>query len=360
VDTMNRYYGIYVTDAFSFNQITHLTLSGRYNRAHVSITDQTGTDPGLNGNNKFIRFNPAIGINYNPAKALNTYASYNQGVRAPTPVELTCADPNAPCKLPNAFLADPPLQQVVSKSWEFGTRGLLGPNTYYNATVFRTDLHNDIQFVTANSTNAAGFFQNVGNTRRQGVELGLQQRWGKLQLKAAYSFIDATFQSPFTVHSPNNSSANGSGDIEVQPGDHIPGIPRNNFKLRADYAFTPAIVLGGNLLYASSQFARGDENNQDINRGVPGYLVVNLDGHWNITDQLQLFGSITNLFDRKYETFGILGANFFRGPGFTYDQAIAGPEQFRSPGAPRGFWIVVRYAFGGAKLNGGGGAKDSD
>lgn len=359
VKTVNRYYGVYLTDTYSFNQITHLTLSGRYNRARVNITDQSGADPALNGDHTFIRFNPAVGLNYNPNKALNTYVSYNEGLRAPTPVELTCADPSAPCKLPNAFLADPALKPVIAKTWELGTRGMLGPNTYYNAGVFRTDLRDDIQFVSASASGTTGFFQNVGKTRRQGVELGLQQRWGKLQVKAAYSFIDATFQSPFTVNSQNNSSADANGDIQVQAGDRIPAIPRHNFKVRGEYAFTPAIVLGANLVYASSQFARGDENNQDINGAVPAYTVVNLDGHWNITDQLQLFGTITNLFDRKYETFGILGENFFRGPGFTYDQAAAGPEQFRSPGAPRGIWIGVRYAFGGAKVNGGA-PKDND
>jgi outer membrane receptor protein involved in Fe transport len=351
VETVNRYYGVYATDTFSLNQITHVTVSGRYNRARVNITDKSGADPLLAGDHTFVRFNPAIGLNYNPNKALNTYVTYNQGMRTPTPVELTCADPNAACKLPNAFLADPALKPVVSKTWELGTRGMLTANTYYSASIFRTDLRDDIQFVSASSSGTTGFFQNVGKTRRQGLELNLQQRFGKLQLKAAYSYIDARFQSAFTVNSPNNSSKDANGDIQVSSGNRIPGIPTHNFKLRAEYAFIPAVIGGLNLVYAGSQFARGDENNQDINGKVPSYMVVNLDARWNMTDQLQFFGTITNLFDRKYETFGVLGENFFRGPGFTYDQAAAGPEQFRSPGAPRGIWVGVRYAFGGAKVS---------
>ena len=105
------------------------------------------------------------------------------------------------------------------------------------------------------------------------------------------------------------------------------------------------VSVGLNVVYASSQFARGDENNNDVNGAVPGYTVVSLDGRWNVTQQLQFFAKVTNLFNRSYETFGILGENFFRGPGFTYDLASAGPEQFRSPGAPRGIWIGVRYDF---------------
>ena len=361
VDTTNRYYGIYLTDTYSFNDITHLTVAGRYNRAHVSITDRSGNDAALNGDHLFVRFNPAVGLNYNPSKALNTYVSYNEGMRAPTPAELTCADPNDPCKLPNAFLADPALKPVVSRTFELGTRGLLSPNTYYSASLFRTDLRDDIQFVSSGGGNVLGFFQNVGKTRRQGIELSLQQRWERLQVKAAYSYIDATFRSSFPVHSEANSSADANGDIQVAPGNRIPGIPKHNIKLGADYAFTQAVSAGVNVVYASSQFARGDENNQDANGAVPGYTVVNLDGRWNLTDRLQLFGKITNLFDREYETFGILGENFFRGPGFTYDQAAAGPEQFRSPGAPRGMWIGVRYSFGGAKTaSGARGVEDND
>jgi outer membrane receptor protein involved in Fe transport len=109
-DTVTRYYGAFLTDTFSFNEITHLTLAGRWNRARVDITDRSGNDPGLNGDHTFSRFNPAVGVNYNPTPALNTYATYNEGMRAPTAIELTCADPTAPCKLPNAFLSDPPLK----------------------------------------------------------------------------------------------------------------------------------------------------------------------------------------------------------------------------------------------------------
>jgi iron complex outermembrane receptor protein len=106
VERTNTYTGLYATDTLLFNQITHLTLSGRYNHASVSVRDETGTTPALNGDNVFVRFNPALGLNYNPSKALNTYATYNEGMRAPTPMELTCANPAAPCTLPNAFLSD--------------------------------------------------------------------------------------------------------------------------------------------------------------------------------------------------------------------------------------------------------------
>jgi iron complex outermembrane receptor protein len=350
VDTTNRYYGIYVTDTFSINPITHLTLSGRYNWADVKIRNRSGdpADDDLSGEHSFNRFNPAVGLNWNPNTLFNTWASYNEGMRVPTAAELTCADPNDPCKLPNAFLADPPLDPVISKTFEFGTRGALSPNWSYTASVYRTDLDDDIQFISASGSGTLGYFQNVGDTRRQGLELGLAGRFGRLSISGQYGYIDATFESAFTAASANNSSADGAGDIVVRPAHTIPGIAKHNIKVRADYAFTPKLSAGANFIYASDQYARGDENNQDENGKVPDYFVVNVDARYQITRQLQVFGRITNLFDTDYETFGVLGENFFNGPGFTYDRTLAEPEQFRTPGAPRGLFVGVRYDFGKA------------
>ncbi|HSD60270.1 MAG TPA: TonB-dependent receptor, partial [Burkholderiales bacterium] len=244
VQTETRNYGLYFHDVFSFTPEVHMTLAGRYNVSKVEITDLTGLEPALNGNHKFNRFNPAVGVNWNPSPAVNTYLAYNEGMRAPTAVELTCADPAAPCKLPNAFLADPPLEPVVAKTWEGGFRGRLMANLGYRFTLFRTELDNDIQFISTTTTPGAGFFQNVGKTRRQGLEMGLTQQWGSLRWVLGYSLIDATYQSTFNVPSPFNSSAvdvDGDGvrdQITVTPGDTIPAIPRNQFKLSVDYAFT--------------------------------------------------------------------------------------------------------------------------
>jgi len=354
VDTDNDYYGLYFTDTWSLSATTALTVAGRYNKAEVKIRNVSGNpaDDTLNGDHSYSRFNPAVGLNWNPNKMFNTFVGYNEGMRAPTPVELTCADPSAPCKLPNAFLADPPLDPVISKTFELGTRGMLSANTSYSAALFRTNLQDDIQFISATGSGTLGYFQNVGKTRRQGLELGLQTHWRKLTVQGAYSYIDATFQSAFAVSSPSNSSAvdtNGDGEpdtIFVSPGDQIPGIPQHNFKLRADYAFTPRIFGGLTLVYASDQYPRGDENNQDDKGKVPGFTVVDLDARWQITDQLQVFGRITNVFDTEYEVFGVLGQNFFNGPGYTFDAAAVSNDQFRTPGAPRAFYVGLRYEFG--------------
>ena len=345
VGGINAYTGFYFTDTFAFNNQLLMTLAGRYNIATIRLTDELGNNPAINGTSTYERFNPAVGLNYNPSKAINTYVSYNEGMRAPTPVELTCSNPAAPCPLPNAFVSDPPLQAVIAKTFELGGRGMLSPTTAWSAAVYRANLYNDIQFVSSSPAGVVGYFTNIPQTRRQGVELNLKQQLGTLTLQAAYGYVDATYQSTFFILSPDNSSANASGNIQVQPGDHIPDIPRNNFKLRADWQTTPKVSVGGTIVYASSRFAIGNENNQAVNGSIPGYAVVNLDARYQITEQLQFFGRISNLFDRKYQTAAILGQNFFTGPNFTYNLAGAQSSLFSSPGAPFGIWVGLKYDF---------------
>ncbi len=209
--------------------------------------------------------------------------------------------------------------------------------------MYRTDLADDIQFIGAGGGAVnAGYFRNVGNTRRQGVELTGGVTVGEVRLVARYSFLDATFRTGFAESSPNNSTADADGLIYVQPGDRLPTLPRNAFRLRADWTHGP---------FASARRWRHSIRNTPaatrttpIPQGkVPGYAVVAMDASWNIAPEWQLFARIDNLFNRTYQNFGILGANYFRGPGNTFDAGLAGPEAFRSPGAPFGAWIGIQY-----------------
>lgn len=343
--TKNDYYGLYATDTFSWTDKLHMTLSGRYNLAKIKLSGFSDLQDGspdavgdLNGKHRYTRFNPAIGFNYNPSQDLGFFGGYNEGMRAATPVELSCADEARPCSLPNAFAADPHLNKVVAKTWEGGVRGKLGQDTSWNAGVYTTTNKDDIQFI-ASDLATTGFFKNVGDTRRRGLELGLNSKLGALSLTANYGFVDATYRSDFVVGSPSNSSKDINDQIQVSKGDRIPGIPRHTLKLRAAYNITPDWDIGTNVVMASGQYARGDENNQDENGKVPGYAVVNLDTNYNISQNWKLFGKINNVFDKDYSTFGVLGENIFNSQD----------EQFRSPAAPLAAWIGVTYQFGTKK-----------
>lgn len=362
IRTENDYYGLYATDIFSFTDKLHLTLSGRYNYIRIKLKDRMEADENtgkfVSGDSPqvthhFNRFNPAIGLNYNPSQTLGFYGSYNEGLRAPTPIELSCADPLTPCRLPTDFLADPPLKPVVSKTWETGVRGKLDADWNWNATVFRSVLHDDIQFVSSGQSFNLGYFQNVGETRRQGLELGLDGKVDKWHFSANYQYLQATFQSAVAFHNENNSSADADGNYTARPGDYLPNIPRHSLKLRAAYDVTQDLLIGVNMISSASVYARGDENNEDVNGKVAGYTIFNADANWRFASNWSSFVRITNVFDKDYATVGILGTNSFTGAGRTFntDPAQWTSEQFQTPAAPRAAWVGVRYDFGGAKAS---------
>ncbi|MGF6573440.1 iron complex outermembrane receptor protein [Paraburkholderia sp. GAS333] len=344
--THNTNYGLYLSDTLSLTPHWSVTVAGRYNWADATIGDESGLQPELDGHHTFSRFNPAIGINWNPTPALTAYASYNEGMRSPTAIELACADPAAPCSLPNDFISDPSLEPVISKTFEVGARGKIGASTTWSAAAYHTTLDNDIEFISSNGAGSSqGFFQNVGRTLRQGLELSGHSKLGPVGVTASYSYVDATYRSTWTESSPSNSSADANGNITVKSGDHIPGIPATTVKLRLDYAATSKWNLGTNLTWRGSVYAQGDENNEDVNGKISGYLLIDMDTTYQVTKQLQVFASVTNLLDKRYASFGALGTNYFTGPNHTFDGTNPVNEQFVGPGAPRGFWMGLRYAW---------------
>jgi iron complex outermembrane receptor protein len=337
--TTNSYYGLYLADTFDVTSRLAVTASGRYNLAFIRLDDHLGTS--ISGDHRFARFDPALGATYKLLPNLTAYAGYAEANRAPTPGELACADPARPCILDNFLVSDPDLKQVVARTYEAGLRGTLAgfeerSRFTWNLGVFRTDDQDDILNVPS-TISGFGFFRNVGNTRRQGIEAGINYRSDRWLAYLDYAFLDATFRSPITLSSPNNPFADANGNISVKPGDHIPSLPTHRVKLGADYGLTPHWRAGADLVVASGQFLRGDESNQ--NPKIPGYHVVNLRTSYTIGDHVELFGLIRNLLDERYDTFG----TFFNTGQIPF-LALTDPRT-ESPGAPRGFFAGVRVTF---------------
>ena len=240
VKTTNRYAGAYVTDTIALSRAWSLVLSGRYNWARVATRDESGEAPAIDGTSTYRRFNPAAGATWTSEGGTNVFGGVSQGMRVPSPVELTCADPNAPCTLPNIFVADPPLAPVKATTYELGVRGRPSPGTFYSAALYRTDLTDDIQFVSAGGGAVnSGYFRNVGDTRRQGIELTAGTTVGAFRFVAKYSHLLATFETGFVENSPNNTTADDDGNIVVSPGNRLPGLPADTFRLRGDWSQGP-------------------------------------------------------------------------------------------------------------------------
>jgi outer membrane receptor protein involved in Fe transport len=345
----NRDYGIYFVDVAALSDAVHLTVGGRYDYSELAVRDLSGEEADIDGRQTFHRFNPSAGLAWAVTPALDAYVNYGEGMRTPTPIEIECADPAAPCALPNDFTGDPPLKPVVAHTLSAGLRGTFaGGALHWNVSPYHARVDNDILTIFTGGS-SQGYFANVPRTLRRGVDAGIGGQAGQLQWQLDYSYTDATFDAAFEEQSEDNSSADGEGVIQVRKGDRMPGIPRHALTLAAEYAFAPGWSIGGNLRAYSARYAAGDENNRDVHGQVPGYTVADLDLHYRPTPRLSFFARVENLFDRRYFASGQLSDNVFDAPGRLIDSDGPGTSTlFVAPGAPRGWFVGLRYDFAGA------------
>ena len=337
VDSELRTWSLYFVDTFDVTERLTLTASGRYDDTGIRLADRTGQNAELDGKHQFSRFNPALGVSLRVNPAVTVYANAAQSARAPTPVELACASEGAPCNLPNAFLADPPLEMVVANSVEVGASGAWANGLRWHAGAFHIVNEDDILFQTTGGAQGnVGFFDNVGNTLRAGLELALAQPAGRVQWSVSYSFLSATFEDAFNISSPNHPAAAGDAELRIPDGADIPGIPRHQLNAALDFEFSGRLTMGIDASFRSGVHLRGDEVN--LLPETRSYAVVNLRGEYRVSDALRLFARVENLFDTQYETFGLLGDPHEVFPDFE-------DPRFLGAGPPLGAWVGVRANF---------------
>lgn len=340
--TDNHTVGAYFSDTLSVTERIHLTVSGRFNQSRIKIIDQLGTS--LNGDHRFKRFNGGFGGVFELNDAVSVFGRYTESNRAPTAAELSCADPEEPCRIPNAFLSDPPLEQAVAKSFETGARGnhqLSDGHVEWSASWYRTRINDDILFVASSRLIGTGFFQNAGDTQRLGLDADLRGRIGRVTWFGSYGVVEATFESPLRLpgNAEVNDATNSEGQLEVQPGDRLAGIPRHSFKTGVGIAVTSAWDVAVETIVSSSRVFLGDEGNDQV--PVDGYGVANFRSSYRLTDTVELFARVNNLFDTDYETFGLLAEVEVE----LNEVPNAGDPRFLSPGAPRSGFAGVRVQF---------------
>ncbi len=341
--------GVFISDSFNITKALTATLAGRYNHNDLVMVDDYISDPvkNLNGRHSFERFNPSAGLSYKFNPQLTVYGNYSESSRMPTPMELSCADPEAPCKLPNSFLADPPLKQVVAHTFETGFKGHLNAlfgkgDGVWNLAYFNTTNTDDIIFrrdFTSNFNNR-GYFSNVGKTLRHGLEAGAGVDFPQLfsaiddwHFSLNYTYLQAVYLDSFGVQNPLEDGE----IIAVSSGDRIPGIPEHVFKFAANVGLWKKLSLGVNGLYNGEQVFRGDEAN--VGPLLSDYFVFNSTAEYKFNKHFSVFGKLDNVFNANYNSFGVYG-NASEVLGNKYNDG-----RFVSPGAPRAGWVGVRLSF---------------
>lgn len=368
-----RTLSLFASTVLALNEGTHLTLSGRYNQSTVRNRDAItpGGIPGsLDGDHRFSRLNPAIGLTFTPVSGVTAWAGVNQGSRDPSSIELGCADPANPCKLPNSFAGDPPLKQVVTTTVEMGVRGGVATQVAWSIGLFRSDNRDDLLFV-ADDAAGFGYFKNFGGTRRQGLELGLSTQPLKgLTAGTNFTYLDATFRTAEVVNGASSSGNDAAqagfpgvdGTLQVRPGDRIPMTPRRMLKLYADLDMGDTWSLGADVVAMGRALARGNENGQHQPDGTyylgkgysAGYAVLNLNAAFRPRRDIKLFAQVGNALDRRYSTAAQLGATGFDATGNFQSRPFPANAQgerplrhatFYAPGAPRSLSLGMKLSF---------------
>lgn len=369
-----RTLSVFASSVLGIARDAHLTLAGRYNRSHVRNRDAITPGGGagsLDGDHRFGRLNPALGLTFTPTAGVNAWAGVSQGSRAPSAIELGCADPANPCKLPNAFAGDPPLKPVVTTTFEAGLRSDgTGAAPVWSLGLFRSDNRDDLLFV-ADDAAGFGYFKNFGRTRRQGVELSLTVQPAKgLTAGAHLTLLDATYRSTERVNGAANSSNDAAqaglpgvdGTLQIRPGDRLPLVPRRMLKLHADLDLGDTWSLGADALAMGRAPARGNENGQHRPDGVyylgpghsAGYAVLNVNAAWTPSKGLKLFAQLNNVLDRAYSSAAQLGPTGFTDAGAFQSRPFPANARgdrplrhatFHAPGAPRSVAVGVKFGF---------------
>jgi outer membrane receptor protein involved in Fe transport len=390
-------FGLYGVDTISLTDQWHFTGGARWNYTEVDNSDRLNGDSATNtltAKQSWSRINPTIGLTYKPTENYSTYVSYSESNRAPTSIELGCSNPNAACLLPTQMADDPPLDDVVSKTYEVGARGKLTNEIQWNAAIYHAMNHDDLQFVSTNAVNGLGYFDNIGRTQRDGLDLGIsgdrlpltflsEETQNKLSWNASYGLTHATYDSDLTLTSPANSSAVLSdtsyseidddedfytdalgtvvpdegtitaGDelvvknavINIKKGDQLANLPMHRIKLRLNYEVTSKFRIGTSAVGFSKAYAMGNENQKHNGDGeVPGYVLMNLDATYIPAKDWTVAFKAINILDKNYYTGGRLLQNAFTGvDNNTRTTPFSGIGVM--PGSPQAAWVTVTYDF---------------
>ena len=250
----------------------------------------------------------------------------------------------APVSSAAFLIADPPLKQVVSRTVEAGFRGTRELNIGtlgWKVGAFRATNADDILAIPSPDLQGFGYFQNVGRTRRQGIEAQVNLTSKTLQLYASYALVDARFLDALQLgsHSP---FADADGISRSCRATEFRRYPRNRVKFGIDYSITDAFKVGGDALFVGSQYFVGDESNQAAR--LPGYSVFNVHASYQINKTFQIYGRVDNIFDNRYATYG----TFFDTadvPNFTNGGAQFTDPRSVSPARPRAFYAGLKATF---------------
>ena len=323
-------WGVFASDTWKLAPRVHATASARWN--HAVVANTLTSDRGVQPHERFTynSFNPAFGLAYDAGRGLTLAANAARGNRVPTVIELGCADPEQPCRLPVGLQADPYLRQVVARTVELGARWQQG-EAQATLALYRTGNRDDILFLSSGVTRL-GYFANFARSRHQGVDASAGGRAGMWTWRAGYSYLDAEYDADGVLFT-------GVRTVSVKPGTPIAGLPRHSAKVSLAWQAGEGVRLGADLQVRSSLPVQGSEDDPAPLR-TAGYALLNMHASWTPAPRWEAYARLNNVFDRRHETFGAVARDLFSEAGRAGETT-----RFVAPGAVRSLAAGLRYRY---------------
>ena len=342
-------FGTYLADTYKLSDKTFVTVAGRFNQTTVANTLTSYTTPGtaetpVSESFTYRKFNPSLGMTHQFSQ-LTVFGNWAQSNRAPTVMELGCADIDNPCTLPTGLMADPYLSQVVSQTVEVGMRWKNDLGYNLSVSAYRTTNKDDIVFLMADPATGEGYFKNIDKTQYMGLDINASKTWQNWYLSTTYSYLKATYESSAELLGADyyDGTEVFPREMDITPGMRMAGIPLHKLKMHLDWSATEKWKLGTSMIVSSSLVTQGNEDGYITdgvsgNAKVKGYAIFNLNTTYTVQKGFEVFGKINNVFNNRYETYAMMAANNL----YSDEQTLS---KFVAPGAPRTFMAGLRYKF---------------
>jgi iron complex outermembrane receptor protein len=311
----------YLQGQWQPTQAWTLVAGVRRSTVHFRSTDQyvMGTNPDDSGASTDTATLPVAAVLYAISPALHAYATAGRGFETPTLNEIAYR-PNGETGL------NFDLRPSHSDNAEVGLKGRAGAWGEWRAAVF--DIRTKDEIVTLSNVGGRSTYQNVGATKRQGVELSWQARplpdW---QLQAAYTFLDATYDTSFLTCTSTPCQA---PNVTVPSGSHLPGVARHALNAMADWSPFDGLHAGLEGRYLSA--VPVNDINSDY---APGFFVADVHAGWTKTLgawTLTATARIDDIADKKYIGSVIVnegnGRYFEPAPGRTWFAGLSATAAF--------------------------------
>jgi len=329
VDGVARSASIFASDTWTLAEHWSLTASARYGKSRLANNLRHDHAEAQHERFAYRKLNPALGIAFQLAPETTLFANASQSNRVPTVIELGCADPEQPCRLPVGLQSDPYLKQVVARTVEAGGRWKQG-RLQASLAVYRTMNKDDILFRAA-GVSQHGYFANFPRTRHQGADFTAGLRATGAQVNLAYSFLDASYGA-------DGSLFTGTRNVPVHQGTRMAGLPRHTLKLEGQWQVTNALTLGATLHAISHMAVLGNEDSARPGWQVAGHTTLGLQAGYRPNEKWEWQVRVNNATNRRHETFGAVASDLF---------STVQPQESRfvAPGAPRTVTAALHVTF---------------